>query len=212
VRTPEERALCAEMCPEYCTSNGDGTPNFTRMVHDWNTAHVFPTIVLEPLTNTRSVPGPLFIKDVPSLKSYFEREYTTLKVRDTAIASMVGGGQAGYRAAMSTAHTSEANTTQAAHKVFSAPSAEQPTPSLPPTTDNAAMRLIFQQQVQIPVAHASSATVRSTCQTGIKKRCKNCLSMMGKQYDHSSGKSAKPCKYEENRFKDNAEALLNFAG
>ena len=152
--------------------------------------------------------SPLFIKDVPFLKLYFEREYTTQKVRDTAIGSMVGG-QAGYRAAMSTAHTSKANTTQAAHKVFSAPSAEQPTPSLPPPTDTAAMRLIYQQQVQIPVAQALPATVRSTCQTGIKKRCKNCCSMMGKQYDHPSGKSAKPCEYEKNRFKDNAEALLN---
>jgi hypothetical protein len=61
------------------------------MVLDWNTAHVFPTIVLQPSTNTRAVPCPLSIKEVQSLKTYFEREYTTQKVRDTAITSMVGG-------------------------------------------------------------------------------------------------------------------------
>ena len=209
VKTTEEMALFAKMCPEYCVANGDGIPNFITMVHDWNVAHVFPTIVVEPFTNARSVPGPIFVKDVHSLKFYFERSYNTQKVRDTAINSMVGG-QAGYHAAMSAAHTSKANTTQAAHKVFSAPSAEQPTPSLPPATDTAAMRLVFQQQVQIPVAHAAPATVRSTCQMGVKKRCRNCLSRKGKQYDHPSGKSTKLCTYETNRFKDDPEGLLNF--
>mmetsp|Transcript_3786 Transcript_3786/g.9048 ORF Transcript_3786/g.9048 Transcript_3786/m.9048 type:complete len:216 (-) Transcript_3786:144-791(-) len=94
VSTPEEKALFLTMCPEYCETRyetGEGIPNFETMCHDWNVLHVFPTIIEDSVTHTPFIPGPLFMKDVSSLKIYFDRDYTSALTRERAIDSMPGG-------------------------------------------------------------------------------------------------------------------------
>jgi hypothetical protein len=179
------------------------------MCHDWNVSHVFPTITRDLATNVLVVPGPLFVKDSSSLKFHYDRVYTTQLAKVKAIDSMEGGSAA-YRSGLSVAHTTKTNTVPAAHLAFAAPSADQPTPPpLPPPTDTAAMQRIIQQQQQEQQTVDTAQKLRATCQLRIPKKCKNCGSRIGKIFDHPSGKSAKPCLYEPNRFKDNAEGLLN---
>lgn len=217
VKTKEEEDLFERLVQELVPVE-DQPPDFEHFCKVWNTEHVFPNLSFEGKSAT--VIGPIYLKDPASLRKYHDRAYTSKLMGKKAVQSMQGGEE-GYKQAMKRAHTSKHFTAPAPRFQQSIPKTAQPQddedvvhvapydPRFLSDTSAPQAPLLPPPAVGEGGVHAQVESRRRLAHVGKVKHCKNCGSRRGKEYNHASGKNAKPCSYQKDQFKDTPEALLN---
>lgn len=217
VITKEEKLLFAKLIEDFQhRAHPDGTPRYDDILHEWLHEHYFP-LVLKFQSQNETFGGPIFNKDVASLKRYFDREYKSREGKKRAMQSMDGGEQ-GYRDMQHRAHTVEHFSGVASRFSPQQPKTKQPQQSLLPSTvdprhagsfDVQQQRHGEQLRAQEGGGKGSNAN-RVRAQKGKHHHCFNCGSRKGKKFKHPQPKGGVkvPCPYEKDEFKGNTEGLL----